>query len=179
MPDDFETNTATSVESFWLKGYRLFYEAYYQELLSSHLVTRWEKIDVITSSFVLITSSGSAIAGWGLWSQPGFKTIWIVLASAVAIAALVHRSINVTDRVKRQADLSREFRELRVDAETFMDRIVLRFDPDEELDRFGDLRRRFSKTMGKTETDIAQTTGLQNRAQDKLDQDLRRLGYRK
>ena len=171
-----EVDTA-NVEAFWVKGYHLFYDVYYQELLSSHLASRWERIDSITSIFIGITSSGSAIAGWELWSQPRFKTIWVVLASTVAIAALVHRSINVTDRVKRQAELSREFRELRVDVETFMDRISLRFDPDEELNQFGDLRRKFSKTMGKTETDIAQTTGLQDKAQSTLDQELRRLSY--
>jgi len=89
-------------DELWTATFDTYYDAYYEELLAAALVRRWQRVDAFTKVLVALTASGSAVAGWTLWSQPGFKTSWTFIAGIAALLSILHSTLNVADRVKAE-----------------------------------------------------------------------------
>jgi hypothetical protein len=53
---------------------------------------------------VAITATGSGVAGWQLWQQPGYQTLWAFMAGFVSVLAFVHGFLNASSRIKYWSD---------------------------------------------------------------------------
>jgi hypothetical protein len=78
-------NTPDQSESYrrdrlWEAVFETYYDAYYEEILSGDLIDRWQSFDEFAKIVIALTASGSAVSGWALWTQPGFRAVWAVLA---------------------------------------------------------------------------------------------------
>lgn len=152
--------------------FNTFYISYYQELLSEALNRRWQQIDIITTFLVVATASGSTIVGLALWNTSAGKLAWGFIAAVASVASIAHGVIGVPSRVKEQEELRRMFSELRIDAETFYQQLVIGFDANKANDEFNKLKKRLSQGVGRAGSDIAATNGLRKEVQNQLEKRL-------
>ncbi len=103
----------------WQATFETYYDSYFQELSANRLLERWERFDDATKVLVALTASGSAIAGWTLWNEPGLKYVWATLAGSAAVMSVVHAALKVPERLARHFDSKSEFSGLRIALETF------------------------------------------------------------
>ena len=113
-----ETMAADPRDALWDATFRAYYDVYYSEILANKLIARWQIADDFTKVLVALTASASAVAGWALWQQPEFKTIWTVLAGLSAVLALTHAVLAVPRRLKDWVETRSHFLSLRIDLET-------------------------------------------------------------
>lgn len=165
------------VDLYWKPAYRTYYEAYFQELASEGLVSRWQKIDIVTAFLVAVTASSSAIAGWALWNAPGWKLIWVTIAGTATLASVGHGVMSVPRRVKEQEDLRRSFCLLRVEIETFLQQLTIGINGDEAKIKHEELRQKFAECMRPTQPDIAYTRGFRRRVGQNLNTILKEKEY--
>jgi len=170
---------AKGFENQWRNWFGTLYETYYCELACEALVSRWERIDLVTGFLVAITASGSTIAGWALWTSPGGKLVWASVASIAALASIARSVLGVAGRVKDQEEVRRLFSELRVELETFREHLAVAADPAQVLTEYDKLRAKFSQCMGRWRKDIALTSGLERTVKERLDGILRRKEHTK
>jgi hypothetical protein len=164
------------VDTLWQSSYETLYDTWYQELASEALLVRWERIDITASGLTGVTASGSAVAGWALWSDPGGKIVWAALAGIASVAAIAHGVLRVASRVKQQEELRRLFGVLRVDLETFR-QLLTGLTPTEAAAKYDVLRQRFGQCFAQAHPCIAYTRRLRNRVQSRLNEQLRAKGY--
>jgi hypothetical protein len=157
-------------DQLWEATFETYYDTYFHELLEDTLINRWQRFDEATKVLVALTASGSAVSGWALWTNPGFKTIWTVLAGIAAVLAIVHATLGVPARLKDHGEIKRLFASLRTDLETF--RYRMRIDPNfpiaEFTEQFMDHRTRFSNGVQLLKSDILRTNRLADRVRDQL-----------
>ncbi len=165
------------VDLYWKPSFRTYYEAYFQELASQGLVSRWQKIDITTAFLVAVTASSSAIAGWSLWNTPGWKLAWVTIAGTATLASIGHGVVRVPSRVKEQEDLRRAFCQLRVEIETFLQQLPIGINGDEAKSKHEALRQKFAETMRPTQPDIAYTRRFRKRVGYELNAILKERGY--
>lgn len=176
MPEPGISETSVK-DSYWQSTFDTLYDVWYQELASESLLVRWERIDTITAFLAAITASGSAVAGWALWTQPSWKFVWVVLAGIVGVVVIIHGVLRIPSRVKAQGELHKLFLQLRVDIQTFRQQLETGLKADEAQERFSELRNRLSQCINLTHPDIAYTTGFRKNIQKELDDVLRRKKY--
>jgi len=73
----------------------------YYGALSDYL-QRWDKRAKI---FVAITSS-TAVAGWAIWSEVGFNTLWTVAGGLAAVVAVAQPILDPARSIKTSGQLS-------------------------------------------------------------------------
>jgi hypothetical protein len=161
------------------KSWEVLYQAHYYELTAEYVVARWEKIDLGVVFLVTTTASGSAIAGWSLWSDPHWRVVWLGIAGLASVASIAHGAVAVPRRIREQEKIRRTFSWLRVNLETL--RRNLDGDTESEeakhaLDRFHELEMEFDRSVADSPKDIALTVGLQSRVQDELNARIKREG---
>lgn len=157
-------------DELWATTFDTYYDAYYQELLAGALVQKWQRFDVLTKVLVALTASGSAVAGWALWSQPGLKTAWTTLAGVAAVLSILESTLSVAERVKQNLDSEHRFGGLRSALETlrYEMRINAEFPVQDFTDKLIALRKQLSD-YGQLEVhDLLTTTRLRNSVQDEL-----------
>ena len=129
-------------------------------------------IDEATKVLVALTASGSAIAGWTLWTQPNFKHVWVVAAGIAAVLAIVHAALGVPNRLKLWAEIKTCFASLRVDLETLRHRMQLdpKFPVEEFTEAYLQHRERYRQGVERLQNDIMLIKPLRIRAQNSLDE---------
>lgn len=168
---------ATKVtDTYWKPTFETFYSAYYQELASEALIGRWQRADIFVAFIVAATASGSAIAGWTLWNTVQGKLIWASVAGIASVASIAHTVMSVPGRMKEQEEIRRAFCELRVDLETFLQRLRIGDEIETIRAAFEKLRERLGHNMGKTRPDIALTLRLRRKIQHQLNETLKERG---
>ncbi len=130
----------------WEKIYDVYYDSYWVELLSDNVIRFWKNTDDITKVFVAITVSSSAVSGWALWNQPGFKYVWAILAGVSAILSIAHAALGVTGKVKDWTEINRQFTSLRLDLESSRD--LMEINPDFPIECFENQYIAFEKRYG-------------------------------
>ena len=158
-------------DEIWDFTFDTYYDALYGEVVANRLSRRWEMVDQTAKVLVAITASGSAVAGWTLWSEEGFKTLWVFVAGFTALLAIIHSAMSVTDRLKDASDLNRSFVALRIEIETFRSR--MRIDPEFPIEDFTreleEYRRRYGECVQRIKNDIFRTKRLKHKSQDVVD----------
>lgn len=112
-------------DKLWESAWNAYYDAYYHEILISILAGRWELFDTICKILIAATASGSAIAGWQLWGQEGFKQVWVTIAAIASVLSIVHAAMQVQQRLERNTKLAANFTNLRIEIETFQDQMAI------------------------------------------------------
>ncbi len=163
----------TSRDSFWTTSFTTLYETRYQELCAEAVVARWQRVDLTVALLVALTASTSAVAGWALWSDAGWKIVWVIAAGLAALGSIADNVMTVPRRIKDQEELRRLFSGLRTSLETFRQELVLGLDEVQALSRYGKLRERYEDVVSRSHRDIALTYRLQNRMQDEVDEKMR------
>ena len=158
----------------WEKSFDTYYQCYFEELVADSLVYRWLILDDVTKVLVALTASGSAIAGWSLWSSDDFKWLWALLAGFGALLSVIHASLGVPSRVKQWEGLKRTFAKLRIEIETFRQRMAI--NPNFELDAFVKeyslYRKRYGEAMQQLQGDIVRTRRFEEKIQDNLNEQI-------
>jgi len=81
--------------------WKAYYSAYYSQLLADLVAGRWQKVDQVSKLLIALFTTGSAIAGWSLWTNAGpGKVIWLIGAGIAAVLSIVQTSLGVSDRLK-------------------------------------------------------------------------------
>lgn len=157
-------------EGIWEASFDTYYESLFEELVSDGLITRWSRLDEITKIIVTATASTSAISGWALWNQPGYRKAWVILSGIAALLSLLVTALAVSNRLKTHAENKRRFVSLRVDLETF--RMKMKFNPEFDVvafaKEFDDYRRRYSDNMQLTSNDTLRTDHLERKIQGQV-----------
>jgi len=78
------------------------------------MLNRWLVLDHVSRILIALFASGSAVAGWSLWSSETGKVWWVALAAIAAVASIVAGTLGVQDRVKRFAETKTAFTRLRI-----------------------------------------------------------------
>lgn len=164
------------IETYWNLSYETLYDSYYQELMSEALTRRWKWIDIATTFLVAATASGSAIAGWSLWSTLDGRFVWVIFAGIASVASIAHGVMGVPTRVKEQEDLRHMFSELRIDLETFRQQLKLYPDVKQVESQYNELRKKYAQCKGRTSPDIAIIFGFRKKVQHNLDNILKERG---
>jgi len=167
-----------NIETYRKISFEMFYESFFQELLSEALTRRWNMIDLATKLLIAFTASGSAIAGWSLWNTPGGKFFWVMIAGVASISSIANGVMGVPTRVKEQEEIRQVFLKLRVDLEMFRQRLKLKSDPEQlVISQYTELQDIYTKCMGQLNSDIALTIGLRKDVQSNLNELLKEKGY--
>jgi len=166
------TGQRSDVTQFWNDTFELLYKAALQELSSKKLSNKWHYIDTTTSIFVTATASGSAIAGWALWSSDHGKAIWITIASLSSVLSLLHSTLQVPSKMKIQDEVRNTFSVLRLDIEQFRQNIrkqvragQVPVDAQQSLEQ---LFNRYTESMKKVPDSITVTKKLLRNVQAEL-----------
>jgi len=166
------------IDIYWKPCFKTYYEAYFQEVTSESLSIRWQKIDVATAFLVAITASGSAIAGWALWNEIGWKIFWAILAGFASLLSILHGIMGVGNRIKVQEELRQLFSNLRVDLESLLLELPTGITVDMVKEQYEKLRDRYSECMRRTSRDIIFSKKYQHKLQEQLNNTLKEKGYK-
>jgi len=79
--------------------YQTWFNATYQSKVCSELHNRWKKFDVYVQGGIALTASGSAVASINFFQDAEGRTIWALICALIAIVAILHQVINVTNKV--------------------------------------------------------------------------------
>ena len=157
-------------DQIWNATYETYYAAFYEEVVSDSLIQKWQLLDETTKILVAFTASGSAVSGWALWNQEGFKYVWASLAGISAVLALAHTALDVAGRLRDHGDTRKFFSALRIDMETF--RYRMQVDPEFPVEKFTELlveyRRRYGEGNDRLRADIMLTDRVRDRCQSEL-----------
>ena len=136
-----------SQDQIWEATYDTYYDCYYQEIVADGLVRMWQVIDTVTKVLVALTVSGSAVAGWALWSEPGYKDIWAIIAGLVSILTIVHSTLGVPSRLAEWGEIKSLFAGLRINLETQKLKMTInpQFSTDEIAEEFLKIREAYSE----------------------------------
>lgn len=156
----------------WQDSFELLYQATFQQFASIRLSGRWHSIDTLTAFFVTGTASGSAIAGWALWSSPGGKLAWVGIAGLASLLSLTHAVLQVPSKIKLQDDLKGLFGDLRLDVQTFRQNLRNGTPPSTALDSYNMLRSRYKEAMKNAPASITFTTRLRQNIQTAVNHEL-------
>ena len=161
-------------DKIWEKSFETYYDSYFQELVAGKLVYRWSLFDEITKVLVAITATGSAVAGWSLWNKPDFKNAWIILAALGAILSIVHAALNVQSKLKEWEEINRLFTSLRVELESFRQKIEIHpdFDVKEFVEKYDKSREKYGEVMCRLRHDLMRTREFEKKIQKELDQQI-------
>lgn len=172
MPDWVSSNGS----HFYPDARETYYKAYYYERCAEAVLSRWEFLDLFTVIVVALTATGSAAAGWALWTTVGGKAFWALVAGVASIASIVHGAARVPVHVKAQEELRKDFGKLRLGLEGFF--LDLRFDsPVTELKgKFDTLLGEYKAVWDKAQPDVLATKRLRMTVQKELNEDFRKRG---
>jgi hypothetical protein len=161
-------------DAIWNSAYYLWYDATYNAELATRMVDRLKLVDDVTKVLVAVTATGSAIAGWNLWSRSGFDYAWATLAGAGALLAIVHGSLGISARLKDWLEMKKDFLNLRVAVSALRDNMA--HHPDFEAQRVDEalsgLKVKFGECEGRIPSDFFATSKLKLECQDRVDADI-------
>jgi hypothetical protein len=154
----------------------MYYQSYFQEILSDALLTRWQRFDDFTKLIIAFTASSSAITGLIVYFSNGSNLnitwLWPLLSGIAALFAIFHKELAVPYRLRDHGENMRAFSSLRLDLETF--RFLMQIDPEfsisEFTKNFEGFRKRYSEEYRRLRVDSFVTKGLKETCQDDLNQ---------
>lgn len=157
-------------DNLWNAVFEIFYDCYFEEIVSHRLVQRWSIIDDITKWLVALTASGSAVAGWALWNNEGYKEIWLSISMLAGFLSITHSSLGIQARIKSWAETKKSFVLLRMELQSI--RQDMKIDPEFDIELIGKrilaARSRYEDAMAQLGVDSFRGSRLENDAQEQL-----------
>lgn len=165
-----------SRDRLWESTFETYYDACYDEIFTSKHLKRWVTFDTVSRLLVALTSSGSAIAGWALWSLAGYKPIWAFVAGCSAVLAIAHSLLETSKRIEEISENKQSFVLLRNDLETFRQQMSIfpTFPLSDFNSDFLKFRERLKVTQSRFRDDLLSSEKLANESQEELDLRLKR-----
>jgi len=159
-------------DKIWEVCFDTYYECYFEEMVADHLLYRWCIVDDINKWLIAITTSGSAVSGWALWSDPDYKLVWIGLASLSALLAITHTSLGVQQRIKNWESSKKSFTDLRIELSWLRQDMSINpdFDANETQNRMKLLRKQYRDNMSRLSPDTLRNRRLERKVQNKLNE---------
>jgi hypothetical protein len=157
-------------DEVWDAVWGVYYNTYFQEVLAERLVLRWQRFNEASKVLIALTASGSALSGWALWSDPGFKVLWALLAGIGAILAIVHKSLDVSGKLFDWGSSRSQFSIIRIDFQKLINRLRInpRFAIKESTAQLDALTDRYSEAYKQTKMDAFLTGKLRISVQEEL-----------
>ena len=159
-------------DKLWEASYDIFYDCYYEEIVSHWLVQFWSVVDDITKWLVALTASSSAVAGWALWNNAGYKELWLMLSMAAGFLSITHSSLGIQSRIKTWSETKKSFVILRMELQSIRQDMAI--NPDFEIEvmtkRITDVRSKYEDAMSQLGADSFRTSCVERKAQEKLNQ---------
>jgi len=131
--------------ALWRKVFKLTFDAWYAEMLLAAWLGTWLHVDSFVALGTAVTASGSAIAGWALWNESGWREVWVALAGATALASIVHTKLGIGSRLDALQRSRSDFLDVRSDAKTLLDRMDLGMPTDKASEIYFALQERYKK----------------------------------
>ena len=112
--------------------YFTWFNSKYQESVCSAVFHKWQTTDTFVQIGIALTASGSAVAGWSYWEIPEMKIIWGIISVSISIAAICHKAVGVTNKIKIWSESSKVYSMIKNQLE------VLKFDINTSYDENAD-----------------------------------------
>ena len=153
-------------------AYDKWYDSYFNENVANRLVSRWQAFNDPAKVIIAVTASGSVIAGWTLWNQPGFKTFWIILAGTGALLSVISSSLTIGERIKDWTSTRAEFSAVRVQIEILKMEMDLKpeFNVDQAQKTLENIRLRYRDAVERMRNDLLHTSELDLACKKELDE---------
>jgi hypothetical protein len=157
-------------DRLWKVSFKTYYDSYYHELCANALINRWLTVDTTTNFLVAATVSGSAIAGWALWSSETGKVVWAIIAGIAALLSIASTSLRVQLLLQQYNEALKAFTDVRVQLETFRQELDLNplFSIVKATKTHKELRNAYSKALQKKPNDFLNTRKFAESMQDRL-----------
>ena len=156
---------------------KAIFQSYSQERMSEMASERWQQIDIVIAMFIAVTASGSAIAGWTLWSEPGWKYFWAFFAGIGSLASIAHGIMSVSSRIKDQENVRQIFCESRFDFEALQEDLDIGISDDHASRRYTEIRKKYSHCVKQTRPDIIFTKRFRKKGMELIKKELEEKGY--
>lgn len=161
----------TPLDRLFKETFATYYDAHFYEIEAEMLAQKWQRVDEVVKVIVAVTASGSAVASWAIWQQPGLGLLWAILSGVAALAAIVHATLGVPGRLKEWIEIRGFFLVLRNDLQIL--RLRMRSSPNLPIETiqadYEALRKRFAEGEAKMKSDILLGDRLRLAAQQQLD----------
>ncbi len=156
----------------WADAYQKWYDSYFNENVANSLVSRWQAFNDPAKVIIAVTASGSVVAGWTLWSQPGFKVFWIILAGSGALLSVISSSLTIPERIKDWTNTRADFSGVRLQAELLMTQMKLKpdFDVDAAHKALENVITRYNDAVNRIRNDFLHTKRLDITCKNELDE---------
>lgn len=166
--------TENRLDVLWNESFNTYYDAFYEEIVADEAIRRWQFVDETAAVLVALTATGSAVAGWALWTLSGWRIVWSVFAGLVAVLAIVHKALAVPGRLKGWNESQRSFVSLRIELETFRSNLAIGSNDeiDDLIEKFNGYRKRFGDAINRRPNDIVVTKRMEHDCQDALNRRL-------
>jgi hypothetical protein len=157
-------------DKLWDATFVTYYDSYFEEMCAGALIHRWLTVDTISRFLVAATTSGSAIAGWALWSGDVGRYVWAIIAGIAALLSIASASLRVESLLQQYNEVVQTFTALRVRLETFRQQLDL--DPDFSVEdmtaQYLQFREDYAKALQTKPNDLINTNRFATSIQDKL-----------
>jgi hypothetical protein len=163
-------------DRLWNEVWNLEYDSVYAHEVARFMVRRWMMLDLWSRLLAALFTSGSAIAGWTLWTATGMgKNSWMLLAGSAAVVAIVDGVLGSRQQIKRYSDLSGSFARLMHSLRAIL--ADMRIDPSFDLNsirpRHEELRSRYAELLETYPEDLffsnKNATAIQQRINQRRD----------
>jgi len=114
MQGDLTPQDLQAWDQLWQRLFDIKYQAYFEEMCIERSLTWWKRVDIGAKILHGATTSGSAVAGWSLWNDPEYKTVWAIVAGGTALLSLTNIAVNVSEKLKEDTVTYTEFRSIRI-----------------------------------------------------------------
>jgi hypothetical protein len=159
-------------DNLWNASFEIFYDCYFEEMIADRLVHFWSVVDDITKWLVAITASGSAVAGWALWSGHGYKEIWLLLSMTASLLSITHSALGIQGRIKTWAENKKAFVILRMEMQAIRQDMTIdpEFDGDAMKKRLESARSNYQAAMSQLSSESFRCEKLELKIQIKLNE---------
>ena len=159
-------------DNLWLASFEIFYDCYFEEIISHRLVQFWSQVDDVTKWLVAITASSSAVAGWALWNNIGYKELWLVLSMVASLLSITHGALGIQGRIKTWSENKKAFVILRMEMQAI--RQDIRIDPQFDIDKMNErlvaVRLNYQDAMAQLSSESFRSEKLELKVQAKLNE---------
>jgi hypothetical protein len=161
-------------DELWKSTWEGFYNTSFQVILSERLLLRWKRFDDLSKILIAITTSGSAIAGWSLWTNDKFKLIWVLIAGLSAIIAVFQKSFDIPNKITEWKNSKDNFCILKMDYSNLMDKMKIDsdFNIDDLTKEYLDLNKKYAEVYKNISVDSFITRNLHKSIQKDLNSSL-------
>lgn len=158
----------------WNETYGLYYDTYFNELLTLRLIDKWSYIDRLIKILIVTSALLSTLIGLFFWSSTAFFIFWFILSSIVLILSIVYFFINVTDKIKQLMKENKEFMSLRYVMETLRSDLDLNpdFDIKQHRNQLTAYKSTYDDICRNNPNDILADEDLKGRTQRELNKRL-------